>query len=632
MAFLVTAVFADEPALTHLDFDFIASFSSLEIMKNDPIISQQVPAVLNLETKGFNAFYTYLVLTPGSSSESLVSNFPSFIEDFRGKGRSERLKPTLQSLSSIHLESNHLYEIDQNGSLMVVYTYFFVGCLILLMACINYINISTAEFLNGAKGVALKKILGVRPSMLILSHLTGTALIAFISIVLGCLLGLTFLPKFNLMMDRSVAFFNADTFFILLVLFVLIVTISGLYPAWSITRANPLESFKGNLKPGGFAIGIRHGLVFFQLLISFSLLTVSLLIYHQISFLLQKDLGFNTHALITLNATGTSALQRTDIKNRILSDKNISSAAMCSTPPGESLFTLGITLPENNSDEDRRVTVYQSFVDADYLKTMDVGLRSGRFFNPDNPADSLTYVVVNEAAAKMLGNSPLNRAISIPGIFSSERIEKNVVGIFADFNFASLHNKVEPMMLEYNPDRCRYFLVRFNANAFTDVVASLEKIWKENAPDVPFDHYFMDDRLAILYEADQRQKAVMFGIAATAILLASIGIFGTTLFVVQQRSKEACLRKLLGSAGIGIMILLVRPILIALSLSCMAGIPIIIYAGGDWLARYPYRVEISPVLFVIAFAAILLVIAVTVLYHFVQVTKLNPAQVLRQTS
>jgi putative ABC transport system permease protein len=186
LQFTVTGVLEQIPTDSHIDFDFIASFSSLEVIKNHPVVSQQIPASVNLDTKGFNAFYTYLLLAPGSNPANLESKFPQFIEEFRGKGKSERLKPTLQSLESIHLNSTLLYEIQPNGSSATVLVFLFVGVIIVGIACINYINISTAEFISRAPGTGLKKILGVTRTTLVVSHLAETAALAIFSVITGC--------------------------------------------------------------------------------------------------------------------------------------------------------------------------------------------------------------------------------------------------------------------------------------------------------------------------------------------------------------------------------------------------------------------------------------------------------------
>jgi putative ABC transport system permease protein len=629
ISFIVKGVFQENFNTTHFDLDFVASFATLDAIKNHPIVSRQIPATLNLEAKGFNAFYTYLKLSPDSSPAALEAKFPAYIEAFRGPGRSERLKPSLQSLSSIHLYSNLLYEIGNNGSARIVYVYFFIGSLILLIACINYINTSTAEFLKRARGIGLKKILGIERSALMLSHLIETVLLTSISLVMGSIAAYLLMPAFNMMVDRKIDFVIPQTLIIIAAIFVAVTFVSGLYPAIMITRAHALESFKGELKGNPSAFNARHALVFVQLLISFCLVTVSLLIYRQLDYLLKKDPGFDSSQIITLNASSATKQQRAILKERLVSDKNVLSAAMCSVPPGGSLFSYGITLPENDGDAERRVAVYQAFVDNDFITTMGINLSEGRFFDPLSAADSGQYMVFNQAAAKAVGGSVLNRELKLPDLFATQQVTKSVVGIIEDFNFASFHQEIQPLILEYNPGRCQYLLVRFRGTDAAQTVRSIEGAWKEIIPQLPFDYYFMDEGFARFYDQEQRQKNMIACIAFLAISLAALGIYGTTLFLVQQRTKEVGIRKILGSRRIDILWLLMRPTLNMVIVSSVAGIPLAWATGNAWLEQYPYRIGFPPSLFAIAFCILVAVITMTILHRFLKVTRVNPTEVLR---
>ncbi|MEX2235073.1 MAG: ABC transporter permease [Cyclobacteriaceae bacterium] len=632
LIFTVTGILEEEPSKSHIDFEFIASFSSFQVIKNHPVISQQIPASLNVDTKGFAAFYTYLLLQDQRSSENLIAEFPAFIEEFRGKGRSERLKPILQSLESIHLESDLLYEIQQNGSLKIVAVSFFIGLLILFIACINYINISTAEFINRSPGVGLKKILGISRASLIATHLAETCILTMFSLSLGSFLAMLSLPWFNVMVNRDVLFFRRETALIILCICVFVVIISGVYPAIHITRSKAVEAFRGTWKGKPSSFALRNALVFFQLLSSFCLLTFSILTYQQLDYIVHKDPGFDAHQVVTINATATPPEKRTSFKNKLLTDRSIANVARCSTPPGESFFSYGITVPENSSDEERRIGVYQSFVDSDYLQTLGLELAEGRFFNPDIGSDSTKYIIINLSAANALGNNVLNREVELPSIFSPIRAKKYVAGIVKDFNFASLHQEVQPLVLEYNPDLCGYFLVRIPTNAVGASIAVIEKTWGEIMPDVPFDYSFLDQRFASFYKDDQHQKHIFACIALIAIGLASIGIFGTTLFLAQQKTKEVSIRKILGSDRLAIVLMLFKPTFLILVLSSVIGIPLVNICGNSWLNQYAYRVDLSPLLFLVAFLTMLIVVLATMVYHFLKITNINAAQVLRQAN
>jgi putative ABC transport system permease protein len=298
-------------------------------------------------------------------------------------------------------------------------------------------------------------------------------------------------------------------------------------------------------------------------------------------------------------------------------------------PPGENLFSYGIAAPQNKGDEDRRILVYQSYVDADFAEAMGILLESGRFFNADNPADSNQYLVINQTAATALGEGVMELTLDIPSLFGGAPTKKSPVGIVKDFNFASFHTAIEPLVLEYNPNRCRYLLVRFSADSAEDVVQFAEKKWKEIMPGLPFDYDFMNERFAKFYDNEARQKTLIGSMAVLAISLAALGIFGTTLFVVQRRTKEVGIRKMLGSTQASLLILLARPAFVLVLTACAAGAPLAFLSGTRWLEQYPFRVDVSPLIFMSAFLIVLTIVAVTILYHFLRVTRVNPINVLR---
>jgi putative ABC transport system permease protein len=630
VAFVITGVLQGEVEQTHMKFDFIASFASLATIANNPIVAQQIPASLNLEHKGYNTFYTYLLLTSTSAAESLIAKFPVFIEEFRGPGRSERLKPTLQSLESIHLESSLLYEIQPNGSKKATYAFLFIGLLTLIISCINYINTSTAEFLKRAQGVGLKKILGVNRITLLLGDAVGTSMLATLSIIGGYLLALLFLPIFNRIVDRSIDLFTFQSAYLLIGVFIVIVVLSGIYPAVKISQTNPLQAFRGTLQPNRFGLTLRNGLVAFQLLISFCLTSIALLVFQQLQYMNSKDMGFSPDQVLVVNATTVGAKQKLAFEDRLSNEPGVQYVGACSLPPGETLFTYGLSFPQHGVDDDRRIVFYQSFVDESYLDALGINLKRGRFFSNRTPADSDTYVVINRAAVNVLNDSALVTTFKYRDAFRNKEMTKEIAGVIDDFNFASLHQEISPIMLEYSPERSGYLLVRFDARKTADVLKNVEQRWKETFPSVPLDHYFLDQRFRALYDDDQRQKKLITLIAVVAISLAALGIFGTTMFMVDQKTREVGIRKILGSARSQILMLLLRPTMILILCASIAGVPIALTVGNAWLSQYPYRIEFSSLIFLITLALLVAVMLLTILHQCFRLTRINPTEVLRQ--
>jgi putative ABC transport system permease protein len=629
LVFTVSGVLESPPNQTHLDFDFIASFSSLEIMKNNPVIAKQIPAAANIDVKGFSAFYTYLLIENGKA-EDLIAKFPAFIEEFRGKGRSDRLKPTLQALTSIHLDSDMLYEIKQNGSRKIVGVYFLTGLIILIVASINYVNISTAEFINRARGIALKKILGVSKLNLLFTHLLETTLFCLFSMILALILAGTLLPLFNTLVHREIFFYRWNTLYVASAIFFGLVLLSGIYPAFASMRGEPVIELKGAVTARRGSFNLRNALVFFQLMISFCLLTIAMLIYAQIDFLLSMDLGFQPRQVISLNATTVAPKERIALRDKLKNVNAVESVGMTSLPPGDPLLTLGILVPENAGDEERRITMYQSYVDQDYLHSLGVKIHNGRFFSEQFAADSVDGVIVNEKAAEMIGGNLIGKDLKIPSIFSTTPSNKRVVGVMQDFSFTSLHQELQPMILEYSPQRCNYILVRFSTGSAHDVVVQIEKEWKALFPAIPFDYTFLDEKFRKFYEDDTNQRTVIMILACIAIGLSSLGIFGTALFQAQAKAREVSIRKILGLERQGLLLLMFRPSVILLSTACIIGIPVSYKLGHLYLETFAAKINFSPMLYAISFVMILVVIVASNLYEFLKVTKANPVDVLRQ--
>ncbi|HYG02904.1 MAG TPA: FtsX-like permease family protein [Chryseosolibacter sp.] len=626
---VVQEVFESNFSRTHMDFDFVASFATLEAIKNHPVVSKQIPASLNLDHKGFNAFYTYLRLTSPAASVTLMEKLPSYIEEFRGKGRSERLKPTLQRLASIHLHSDMLYEIDKNSSETIVFVYMLVGILILVVAIINYINISTAEFLIRAKNVGLKKVLGITRGSLLLGHLLETMTICAFAMLLAGALTVILIVPFNAVMHTTLSFFTPETILPFLTVYISTVLLTELLPAFQILRQDALIAFRGDQKTGRSSLYLRNSLVFLQMMVSFVLLAIALLVVRQTDYLLQKDTGFDTEQIMVVNTAGMGPDERLAFRDNLKANEAIENVSMCSVPPGESLFTFGLTLPGASGDEDRRITFYHMFVDENLLQTLGVDIGKGRFFQSDIAADSLNSLVVNQAAADIIHDSLMNRQIEIPNIYSGKPSRKMIVGVIGDFHFASFHTAVEPLVLEYNPRYARYLLVRFQPDDVNTVIENLGRTWKDYAPLLPLNYYFMDDNFAQYYAAEQRTKQVVMIVSWLAVILTAMGIFGTSLFLVQQRTKEIGIRKLLGSATTELFTVLFRTIFLIFIVACCVGIPLSIWIGEKWLNAYPYRTDFSMNILVAAFAIMLAVILLTVSTYIVRIMRVQPAQVLK---
>ena len=261
---------------------------------------------------------------------------------------------------------------------------------------------------------------------------------------------------------------------------------------------------------------------------------------------------------------------------------------------------------------------------------MGISLKEGRFFDARISADSLNSFVINEAGARAIGHNPISQRIEMPSMFAGVRIKKSVVGVINDFHFSSFHSAVEPLLLEFNPTNAGYLLVRFNPVHAKKVIAAIEMAWKSTATRLPFNYYFQDDGFARYYSAEQRTKKIVAMVTLLTVFLATLGIFGTSLFTMQQRTKEISVRKLLGSAAINLFALVFRPLFLGLVLASLAGAPFALWIGDKWLRNYPYHTAFSYLLPVISFGLILMIVFLTLLFYLFRIIQIQPARVLRE--
>jgi len=627
----VVGVFAHDFNKTHLGkTDFVISFATLESIGKNPLWSAHIPASVNLNVKGFNGFHTYLLLAPNTSPQPIVAKFPGFIEKFRGAGKSERLKPALQSLRSIHLESNLNYELDQNGNKNAATTFLLIGIAILIISNINFINLSTSEFIKRARSIGIQKILGTSRFSLILSFLVETFIVCSISVLLSVTTLFVLKGAFDLLVNRQL---EIELVKIVPLIFILLSTgslFSGLYPAIFITRIMPMQVIKGRQITGHSFGAVKNSLVLFQLSISFALVTSAIVIYSQLDYLLNKNLGFNAEHLLQINTTGLKQNEIRNIKTEISRLKEIKNVTCISTTLGVTGFNYAVSLPESG-DQERRYQAIGHFVDEDYLKTLQIDLIAGRFLDENISADSVENVVINETASRVIfdGNA-LNRKLNIPRTDGSGgTLTMTVVGIIRDFHHSSLRNEIEPLMLMHRPGQFINILVRFETGNTTGLISSLQNEWRKIAPHKPFHYTFIDENLALVYKDEKQTRDLIATFAMIAIGIAAIGLFGMALFMAEQRTKEFGIRKVLGAGTIQLQHIFTKPFYPLMAVSFLAGSLLAWYYSTRWLQQYPFKIEISVFHFIVSLAIVLSVMLLTLIYHFTKTAKLNPVDILK---
>ena len=634
--FVITAVVADWPDNSHFLFDMLVSTSSYQFTRR-------------LNYTGFAA-HTYLLLNPNSSYKALEAKFPDIIkkyvsgdinrvykqswEDFQKAGNGYYYY--LQPLTKIHLISDLEAELRPNGSMTAVYIFGVVAIFILLLACINFINLSTARSLERAKEVGIRKTFGSDKKSLIGQFLIESVFISVISMLIAFGIIILLIPVFNTISGKelSVAYFLQPKWILVLVAFVLITgLIAGLYPAFVLSSFNPIMVLKGRFKSSGYGLALRNGLVIFQFAISVILIISTIVVNRQMNYMLGNKLGFKKDHVIVLERTDMVEDQLPAFKNELLSISGIESASGTSTMPGNQNF-FGTTWQEVGSKAP--MTGRGMVVDEDFAKTMALEIKEGRFFSKDFSTDTLS-IVLNERAAKELGlkNAIGSRLTSPDGRYNApdgSEYVYNVVGVVKDFHYHSLHEPISPLVIINSKkfgNRAGLVALRVKGDNFKKAVSDIGAVWKKFVKDKPFNYYFLDKSLADQYQAEQTTQKIFTIFSGLAIFIACIGLLGLAAYATQQRTREISIRKVLGASEGSIVTMLSKDFLKLVLLSSAIAFPIAWWGMNKWLQDFAYRIDVGWWIFIVASLAALLIALFTVSTQAIKAAITNPIKNLR---
>ena len=634
--FVITAVVADWPGNSHFLFDMLVSTSTFQFARR-------------LNYTGFAA-YTYLLLNPNSSYKALEAKFPDIIKKYVSGEISKTFKQSwedfqkagngyhyyLQPLTKIHLISDLEAELRPNGSMTAVYIFGVVAIFILLLACINFINLSTARSLERAKEVGIRKTFGSDKRSLIGQFLIESVFISIISMVIAFGIIILLIPSFNTISgkDLSVTYFLQLKWILVLIAFVLITGIvAGLYPAFVLSSFNPIMVLKGRFKSNRYGLALRNGLVIFQFAISVILIISTIVVNRQMNYMLGNKLGFQKDHVIVLERTDMVENQLPAFKNELLSIPGIESAAGTSTMPGNQNF-FGTTWQEMGSKAP--MTGRGMIVDEDYAKTLGLEINEGRFFSKEFSTDTLS-VVLNERAVKELGlKTALGSRLTSPAnLFNApdgSEYVYNVVGVVKDFHYHSLHEPISPLVIINSKkfgNRSNLVALRIKGDNFKKAVIDIGTVWKKFVKDKPFNYYFLDRSLADQYQAEQTTQRIFTIFSGLAIFIACIGLLGLAAYATQQRTREISIRKVLGASEGSIVTMLSKDFLKLVLLSSAIAFPIAWWAMNKWLQDFAYRIDVGWWIFIVASLAALLIALFTVSTQAIKAAITNPIKNLR---
>ena len=626
--FKVTGVYKTFPTNTHFHPEILLSFNTL----NDSLIY----GAANLRTNwGNNSFFTYIRLPDHYDPKKLEAQFPAFLDKHMPPG--SKYKPSqgttlgLQKITDIHLMSHTDYEAEENGDIKRVYIFSAIALFILLIACINYMNLSTSRSTLRAKEIGIRKVAGAERKEIVFQFLSESILVSYISFVLAIALTWLTLPWLNKISGQQLTIdilLKWQIVVPLLLIPFVVGLISGIYPALFMSSFQPIKVLKGFLKAGG-GISFRKALVTLQFAISIILIIATGIVFWQMRYMQNKILGFDKEHIVSLPYSSQLNDRYEAFRNELLANSNIKNVGRSSRiPTGRLLDAMGSRMESSDTLAPVNVDIKFVSADQDFISTYGIKVVAGRSFSRDFSLDTSAFLI-NEAAAKVLGFK--NYADAVGKNFGYGNRRGKLIGVFNDFHFESLHQKITPLVLLVPRGAGSYGRISIKISG-SNIPAALDRIestWKNFLPDTPYQYTFLDENFARLYEAEQRQKTILIIFASLAIFIACLGLFGLSAFAIMQRLKEIGIRKVLGADTSTIVALLSKDFLKLVAFAAIPAFVVSWYFMNKWLEDFAYRISMPWWMFVTAGILAAVIALITISFQAIKAALTNPVKSLR---
>jgi len=625
--FTITGVCEDTPFNSHITFNMLCSFETLAVQNR-----RMMDIWLNFNN------YTYLLLKDGSNAKDLEAKFPALAEQYMGrqlKALGGTIDLFLQPLPSIHLHSQLEGEIQGNGNILYVYIFAAIAIFILLIACINFMNLATARSATRAREVSLRKVVGANRGELIRQFLGETVFYSLVALAIALLLVKLALPFFSSISGIEMQFSPSEMPWLLptflgLILFVGLA--AGSYPALFLSSFQPAAVLKGSIKSGKAATRFRSILVVSQFIISIVLIIGTSIILNQIRYMKKKDLGF-TKTNVLVSEIRDAKLRRSmeSIKTQLLQVPGVVSVTSSDIVPGGQP-NVSVCIPEGLSEEQSQIM--ENFdVDHDFFTTMGIELILGRNFSQEFGTDKEEAVIVNEAAVKKFGwDDPIGKIIKMPSNQSSEQnmqfADSKVVGVVKDYHLSSLHKVIAPQVLEYDDDN-RSLSIKIEAANQAATLGLIKAKWAEIDPSRPFLYSFLDETFDSQYRAEERLSDIFASFTVFAIFIACLGLFGMASYTAEQKTREIGIRKVLGATVPGVITLLSKEFVKLLVVANLVAWPIAYIVMNNWLRNFAYRSGITLWIFLLTGLSALAIALLTVSYQSVRAALLDPVNAIK---
>lgn len=621
IAFEVTGIVDTPPTNSHLQFDYLVSFKTLLLTRGADALEDYTD---------FN-YQTYVLLNPGTTPEQFTEHVPGFIAKRRNPRTAETRTVQLQPLADIHFGTNIGFDPFGRGNKQYLYIFSAIAVFILLIACINFMNLSTARATQRAKEVGVRKAVGAIRSQLIGQFYGESLLAVVLALVLGLGLTIAAAPYFTALLGREISFSLADNIG-LVSLMVSVGLLTGLaagsYPAFVLSGFNPVLVLKGLATRGQKGSRLRKVLIVLQFSISVVLIIAVTTVYLQLRHMKSQALGFNKEQVIFANVSGDVKARFDTFRQGLMQTPNIQQVSLMGNMPGRVNTNRGYRWPglEPGENEQGR-SFYTMLADPYSLETLDLELVAGRFFDPDMPTDADNMYVLNETAARLVG---WDESAEVDQGFRAWDDEMGqVIGVVKDFHFQSLHQEIQPVVIDVKRPWSWNAVMRVSGNNLPATIAHLERQWKQMEPVQPLRYRFLDEDFDRLYRTEE-ELGELFGVfTGLAIFIACLGLFGLVSFAAERRTKEIGIRKVLGASVAGIFMLIAKEFTRLVIVAFIIAAPLAYYAMDTWLTDFAYRINVGPLIFVIAGMAVLTIALVTVSYRSVKAALADPVHALR---
>lgn len=623
----VTGVMQDMPTQQHFHFDYLAPFGIFENLVNNKDVTENVSGNYN--------FLTYVRLSNPLDANAIEEGsdtfFNKYIGDIRGVPASDYYKFELQPIKSIHLNSRLSGEIEPNGSLSQVIIFSIIGILLITIACINYMNLATSRYTTRMKEIGVRKAIGAGKSTLIGQFVTESAILTMMAFPAALILAALSLPYVNNFLEKTLTIHPFNDFLLLagmIGLLILVSLLAGLYPAIYLSSINTIKALKGEAEIKSGKINFRSALVTFQYMVALGIIFALAVVNAQMKFIFNSNLGYDKESILQVSLTRDITPQREIFKNELLKNPNVINASFQSRiPTGSLLDNQGAFLFQGDSLIPVDFRLPYITVDEDFFRTFGIDLVAGKPFEKYMNLDTVGYFIINESAAKLLGfNSPneaVDKRIKYGNTFG------NIIGISRDFHFESVHHPIGPMIIWKTNNNIRSICLKLNALSIKETIGFVEETWGKYDTKNPINYTFVDESFNRQYEAEKR-LSIMFRVFATlAILISCLGMLGMVTFIVERKTKEIGIRKILGAKSLHIVWLVSSSFLWLIGVASIIALPISFILMLKWLQGFAYNVNISPLLLTLPLLAVLVITMITILFRVIKATQINPVMHLR---